>query len=368
MRRLVPLLLLSLAVGCASQTTPAASTPFDWCGAGAPSDDACFAAKRDPASANVALALAIAQRQATVNPKADLSWSWGGAVQFGSFVDLHRVTGNAAPLAYAQKWLDLNLAAGYAITSSDTSAPVGVAVPFWQATGDAKYKKPIEDFLTYIDHQALRTPEGGLNHLGTTDALGVALANLRGPPEAECDERAERRHQANPRFAAAAQRRRVRENQREKPNRAERQIAECKAGPDAGMRAVAGVKVGAAVLALQVDIEPRRPEMPDALVHAQRDVVLILARTRRSAAARTLRPTDLHVLRPHLRAQPPQHDATRLIQANRKRWTQFKRHWALLPRRDFPDDAARRPPGQVQARAESSAQSRHPLPSRATLW
>ena len=175
MRRLVPLLLLSLAVGCASQTTPAASTPFDWCGAGAPSDDACFAAKRDPASANVALALAIAQRQATVNPKADLSWSWGGAVQFGSFVDLHRVTGNAAPLAYAQKWLDLNLAAGYAITSSDTSAPVGVAVPFWQATGDAKYKKPIEDFLTYIDHQALRTPEGGLNHLGTTDALGVAL-------------------------------------------------------------------------------------------------------------------------------------------------------------------------------------------------
>jgi unsaturated rhamnogalacturonyl hydrolase len=94
---------------------------------------------------------------------------------FGSFIDLNRVTLDPAPRDLARLWLDVNIAAGYAITSSDTGAPVGVAVPIWKWTGDAKYKKPIDEFLAYIDHEALRTPEGGLNHLGVTDALGVAL-------------------------------------------------------------------------------------------------------------------------------------------------------------------------------------------------
>ncbi len=170
---LLPVLLLC-ACHAASSATPAAA-PFDWCMASTPPDEACFAAKRDPTSANVALALAIARRQAVVNAKADLPWSWGGAVQMASFVDLNRVTGDAPTLGYAQAWLDVNLAAGYTMTTSDTAAPTGVAVPIWKATGDAKYKKPIDDFLAYIDHVALRTPEGGLNHLGSSDLLGVAL-------------------------------------------------------------------------------------------------------------------------------------------------------------------------------------------------
>ena len=174
MRRSLRLLPLVLLLACHSTALPA-SQPFDWCAAATPPDEACFAAKRDPASANLTLALALAKRQQILHPKADFSWSWSGAVMLGAFVDLHRVTADAAALTYARAWLDLNIAAGYAIESSDTGAPVGVAVPIWQLTGDAKYKKPIDDFLAYIDHVALRTPEGGLNHLGTTDAFGVAL-------------------------------------------------------------------------------------------------------------------------------------------------------------------------------------------------
>ena len=173
MSRLVALLPVLAILAC--QSAPPPSQPFDWCTASVPPDEACFAAKRDPASANIVLALAIVQRQATLYPKADLSWSWGGAVMLGSFLDLNRVTGDAASLAYARLWLDVNLAGGYAIASSDTAAPVGVDVPIWKLTGDAKYRKPIDDFLAYLDHEALRTPEGGLNHLGTSDLLGVAL-------------------------------------------------------------------------------------------------------------------------------------------------------------------------------------------------
>lgn len=174
---LLPPFLVPLLILAACQTATPAATPsaFDWCSASTPPDDACYASKRDPSSANVALAVAIAKRQATLHPKADLNWSWGGAVMFGSFIEVSRVSGDKAPSANAQTWLDLHIADGYAMTSSDTSAPAGVAVAIWQQTGDAKYHKPIEDFLAYIDHVSLRTPEGGLNHLGSMDALGISL-------------------------------------------------------------------------------------------------------------------------------------------------------------------------------------------------
>ncbi len=177
MNRLVVLLPVLLILAC--ETTPAApkaaAAPFDWCTAGKAPDEACFAAKRDPASANVALALSIAKRQAVLRPKADFAWNWGDAVMMQAFIDLHRVTADAPTLTYARTWLDLNIAAGYAITSSDTAAPVGADVALWKLTGDANYRKPIDDFLAYVDHVALKTPEGGLNHMGDSDLLGVAL-------------------------------------------------------------------------------------------------------------------------------------------------------------------------------------------------
>ncbi len=175
MRRSLTLLSLIFLAACQATSTPTATQPFDWCTADTPPDDACFASKRDPTSGNVTLALAIAKRQATLHPKADLAWNWPAAVMLSAFVDLNRVTQDAAPLTFARAWLDFNIAAGYKIASSDSGSPVGVDVPIWKLTGDAKYKQPIDDFLAYITHDALRTAEGGLNHLGTTDALGVAL-------------------------------------------------------------------------------------------------------------------------------------------------------------------------------------------------
>ena len=177
MNRLVVLLpvLLSLACEAAPAAPTVAAAPFDWCTASKAPDEACFATKRDPTSANVALALSIAKRQAALHPKADFAWSWGDAVMMQSFIDLSRVTADAPTLTYARTWLDLNIAAGYSITSSDTAAPVGADVALWKLTGDAKYRKPIDDFLAYVDHVALKTPEGGLNHMGDSDLLGVAL-------------------------------------------------------------------------------------------------------------------------------------------------------------------------------------------------
>jgi len=178
MRPILAVLTLLLAIACQSSSGPApkaAAAPFDWCAAPGPPDDACFAARRDPASAHIALALSIAARQATLHPKADFAWNWGDAVMMQSFIDLHRVTGSGPILKWVRTWLDARIAAGYTMSSSDTAAPAGAAVAIWKLTGDTSYRKPIDDFLAYIDHVALRTPQGGLNHMGDVDLLGVAL-------------------------------------------------------------------------------------------------------------------------------------------------------------------------------------------------
>lgn len=173
---LVPLLLLVACDSSSAAPTPAASTkPFDWCAAGTAPDETCFAAKRDPTSANIALATSIAQRQMTLHPKANLDWNWGESVQMQSFIDLHRVANAPPMLQWVRSWLDGHIAGGYAISSSDTAASVGADVAVWKLTGDASYRKPIDDFLYYIDHIALKTPEGGLNHMGDSDLLGVAM-------------------------------------------------------------------------------------------------------------------------------------------------------------------------------------------------
>lgn len=173
MTRHIALLPVLLAIACHA-STPSAQ-PYDWCTADAPTDEACFATKRDPTSANMALALAIARRQAVMQPKADFGWTWGAAVLVGSLADVYRVTGDAPTLAYGRAWLDASLANGYTMTSSDTAAPTGPDIALWKLTGNANYHKPIDDFLAYVDHVALRTPDGGLNHMGATDALGVAI-------------------------------------------------------------------------------------------------------------------------------------------------------------------------------------------------
>ena len=159
----------------ASATAKVLDPPFDACVPGLAVSDACFAQKRAPESDGITLATAIAHRQIARAAPDTLAWDWVPAVMMTSFCELHRVTGDAALLAYAKAWIDHHIQAGYDMTSSDTASPVAVAWYLWQVTGDASYKAVVDHFQDYIQHEALRTPEGGINHLGTLDIMGVTL-------------------------------------------------------------------------------------------------------------------------------------------------------------------------------------------------
>ena len=159
----------------ASDTAKVLDPPFDACTPGAPIDDACFAAKRPVVSDNLALATAIAHRQIARVAPDKLAWDWVPAVMMTTFCELHRVTKDPEILAYLQAWIDHYVEAGYTMMSSDTASPVAVALYLWQATGEARYRAVVYDFLEYVRNEALRTPEGGLNHLGTLEIMGSTL-------------------------------------------------------------------------------------------------------------------------------------------------------------------------------------------------
>ncbi len=50
--------------------------PFDWCDPLVVPDSECFAAKRDPGSSRISLALAIAQKQVDLHSADSLAWNW----------------------------------------------------------------------------------------------------------------------------------------------------------------------------------------------------------------------------------------------------------------------------------------------------
>ena len=132
----------------------------------------CFARIRrpyppDPASDNVALATEIAKRQMAVHPAAELAWNWEEAVLMAGLVELYRVTQAPELLAYMKAWMDHHIEAGYTIQSSDTCAPAAIAAFLWQETQDWKYASVVQDAIYYLEMVALRTPEGGISHLGT---------------------------------------------------------------------------------------------------------------------------------------------------------------------------------------------------------
>jgi unsaturated rhamnogalacturonyl hydrolase len=170
-------LALQLCGGCGEGTgvgTAPPSRPYDYC-SGTPPDATCYAAKRDPSSANVALARAIADRYIAVHPIETLQWNWEPAVQMFGFTELYRVTGDVRYQQYYKDWIDANIARGYAIHSSDTCVPALIAAILYTQLGDERYRKVVDDALDYLDHRALRTEQGGINHLGDSDILGVTL-------------------------------------------------------------------------------------------------------------------------------------------------------------------------------------------------
>jgi unsaturated rhamnogalacturonyl hydrolase len=170
MSRSITACLALLLVGCNGGEKP----PFDYC-TGDPPDEACYRQKRDPGSDQIALAEAIARKQIEDHPADTLDWDWEEAVLLVGVHELHRITGQAEYRDYYQAWIDHHIAAGYEMKTSDTSAPARLALELYAQSGDAKYRNVIDDFFTYINEDALRTEEGGLNHLGTDDTFGVTL-------------------------------------------------------------------------------------------------------------------------------------------------------------------------------------------------
>jgi len=158
-----------------SETDLVVAPPFDHCTPDAPPDAACFAAKRAPGSDAIALATAIAARQMAASPADTLPWNWEEAVLLQAMLELHAVTGDPALVAYARAWMDHHIAKGYVIAKSDTCAPTAVAIRLAALTGEPAYRQVGDEGLTYLVEVAHRTAEGGINHLGTFDALGVTL-------------------------------------------------------------------------------------------------------------------------------------------------------------------------------------------------
>lgn len=153
------------------------AAPFDYC-EGRPPDAACYAARRDPGSARVALARALADRAIERHPPATLAWDWEETVLMLGVAELHRVSGEPRYRDYVRAYVDAAIAAGGpAITTSDSCAPALLAA-LLVIDGDdpsGAYRAIVDDALDYLDHRALRTPAGGLNHLGVHGHFGASL-------------------------------------------------------------------------------------------------------------------------------------------------------------------------------------------------
>ena len=169
-----------LGVGDAEDAAVIPSAPFDWCDPDSPPDLACHAAKRAPESGAIALASAIAAKQIGTHAPETLAWNWEEAVLMRGLYELYRVTGDETLPAYIAAWLDHHIAKGYVLHSSDTCAPSALAAllvtePGGAYAGDEAYQALVDEALYYLYEVALRTEEGGINHLGTLGALGITL-------------------------------------------------------------------------------------------------------------------------------------------------------------------------------------------------
>ncbi|MCA9686425.1 MAG: glycoside hydrolase family 88 protein [Myxococcales bacterium] len=187
MRRVLSILLL-LAAACVPGSADGDEVgsesddgepeqPFDYCD-GAPPDDDCYAAKRDPGSERVALAMAIADRYMDQLPADERSWGWREAVFMFSITELHRVSGEARYHDYAAAWMDHHIEVGYSIHSSDSCAPVAVAAFLWIEDGDPAYLEVLDDARVYLDEVALRDEDGALNHHGAQGSVTLWVDSL----------------------------------------------------------------------------------------------------------------------------------------------------------------------------------------------
>jgi unsaturated rhamnogalacturonyl hydrolase len=133
--------------------------------------------ERDPGSENVALAGSIAARFMRDHQPASLLWGWEDGVLMASLVDLHRVNADPALPEFYGGWIDYWIGVGYRhlINSSDRCPPAVTALALYQESCGSGYRGVVTDTLSYLYDAALRTADGGINHLGTSDLFGVSL-------------------------------------------------------------------------------------------------------------------------------------------------------------------------------------------------
>lgn len=160
-------------------TTPTdtkVTMPYDYCEANTSPDANCYTSKRKADTPLIKLATEIAYKQIDKHPATGVKWDWGESVMMHGIYELYRVTKDQKLLDYVKAWMDSHIKAGFSISTSDTCAPANSAMALWATTGDAAYKGVVDTALNYLYNEALRTEEGGINHLGKVKGLvGVSL-------------------------------------------------------------------------------------------------------------------------------------------------------------------------------------------------
>ncbi len=180
-RRLGALALAAcvVATACGSDDPPPPDFEFfDACDPKAVPDAACYAQKRDPDSARVALATDIALRYIAEHPAAEQEWNWEEGVLMYAMTELYRVTGDARIRDYYQAWIDHHIAAGYAVVWSDSCPPALAATALYAELGDEDYADISREVLRYLAEDARRTDDGGISHLGTLNVVSLWVDSL----------------------------------------------------------------------------------------------------------------------------------------------------------------------------------------------
>lgn len=167
------LALCGFAMGCSSDP----DDPGVVCEAKALGGDLTFASTRDPNGPEATLALTIADRYIAAHPATEAKWDWEDAVLMVGMIELYRLTGETRIRDYYKAYIDRWVAAGYdtLVVSSDRCPTAASALALYRETCDPAYRAVVERVLRYLDDEALRTAEGGLNHLGTQDLFGISL-------------------------------------------------------------------------------------------------------------------------------------------------------------------------------------------------
>lgn len=167
-------LLLSLALAACGDDEPPAPPV---CAPESVGPDPDFAEARDPGSARIALARKVADHFIAIHEPSALAWDWAEAVAMLALVDLYRVTGEVAYRDFYRAWIDRWLAADWRsfIKTSDRCPPALAALALHRESCEPAYREVVEAVLHYLDHEALRTSDGGINHLGVEDLFGISL-------------------------------------------------------------------------------------------------------------------------------------------------------------------------------------------------